>query len=76
MSALMGADLLDLADLPGVGANLQDHLEVYVQFASKQPVSVNPHIGWLRKLGVASRVQVAVIAVDYFVTQVLILLMY
>jgi choline dehydrogenase len=30
-------------DLPGVGANLQDHLEVYVQHASSQPVSMQPH---------------------------------
>jgi choline dehydrogenase len=29
-------------DLPSVGENLQDHLEVYVQYASKQPVSVAP----------------------------------
>ncbi len=29
-------------DLPGVGANLQDHLEVYVQYRSKQPVSMQP----------------------------------
>jgi choline dehydrogenase len=29
-------------DLPAVGENLQDHLEVYVQHASKQPVSVAP----------------------------------
>jgi choline dehydrogenase len=29
-------------DLPAVGENLQDHLEVYVQYASKQPVSVAP----------------------------------
>ncbi len=28
--------------LPGVGENLQDHLEVYVQFACKQPVSLQP----------------------------------
>ncbi|MEM6376183.1 MAG: choline dehydrogenase, partial [Pseudomonadota bacterium] len=28
------------ADRPGVGANLQDHLEVYVQMASSQPVSL------------------------------------
>ena len=31
-----------VADVPGVGENLQDHLEVYVQYASKQPVSVAP----------------------------------
>jgi choline dehydrogenase len=29
-------------ELPGVGENLQDHLEVYVQYASKQPVSIAP----------------------------------
>jgi choline dehydrogenase len=29
-----------VADRPGVGANLQDHLEVYLQFASKLPVSL------------------------------------
>jgi GMC oxidoreductase len=33
-------------DLPGVGENLQDHLEVYVQFASKLPVSVAPALKW------------------------------
>jgi choline dehydrogenase len=31
-----------LHDLPGVGENLQDHLEVYVQYGSKKPVSVAP----------------------------------
>ena len=30
------------ADLPGVGDNLQDHLEVYIQYGCKQPVSVQP----------------------------------
>ena len=34
------------ADLPGVGENLQDHLEVYVQYACKQPVSVAPALKW------------------------------
>jgi choline dehydrogenase len=29
-------------DLPGVGENLQDHLEVYIQHSSTQPVSVAP----------------------------------
>jgi choline dehydrogenase len=33
-------------DLPGVGENLQDHLEVYVQCASKQPVTVAPAYKW------------------------------
>ena len=31
-----------VADLPGVGANLQDHLEVYIQYKSLQPVSMQP----------------------------------
>ena len=29
-----------LADRPGVGGNLQDHLEVYVQYASRQPITL------------------------------------
>jgi choline dehydrogenase len=29
-------------DLPGVGSNLQDHLEVYLQYECKQPVSLAP----------------------------------
>jgi len=33
-------------DLPGVGENLQDHLEVYVQYGSKLPVSVAPALKW------------------------------
>jgi len=32
--------------LPGVGENLQDHLEVYVQHACKQPVSMQPYLKW------------------------------
>ncbi len=32
--------------LPGVGENLQDHLEVYVQHGSTQPVSLNPLLKW------------------------------
>ncbi|HYJ67218.1 MAG TPA: choline dehydrogenase [Nocardioidaceae bacterium] len=35
-----------VADLPGVGQNLQDHLEVYIQYASKQPVSISPGLKW------------------------------
>ena len=33
-------------DLPGVGENLQDHLEVYVQRSSKLPVTVAPAFKW------------------------------
>ena len=32
-----------VADLPGVGENLQDHLEVYVQHSSTQPVTMAPY---------------------------------
>jgi choline dehydrogenase len=33
-------------DLPGVGENLQDHLEVYIQYAATQPVSQQPALKW------------------------------
>ncbi|AGI26745.1 choline dehydrogenase [Pseudomonas sp. ATCC 13867] len=33
-------------DLPGVGRNLQDHLEMYLQYACKQPVSLYPALQW------------------------------
>ncbi len=36
-------------DLPGVGQNLQDHLEVYVQYKCKQPVSMYPALRWWTK---------------------------
>ncbi|GAB2850119.1 choline dehydrogenase [Actinoallomurus bryophytorum] len=43
----LGIDVV--ADLPGVGENLQDHLEVYVQYACKQPVSMQPALAkWKR----------------------------
>ncbi|MFG3019543.1 choline dehydrogenase [Streptomyces sp. NPDC048254] len=38
----LGVDVVH--DLPGVGENLQDHLEVYIQYACKQPVSVQPYL--------------------------------
>ena len=38
-------------ELPGVGGNLQDHLEVYVQHACTQPVSMQPALKrWKRPL--------------------------
>jgi choline dehydrogenase len=43
LSAL-GVDVVN--DLPGVGEHLQDHLEVYVQHACKQPVSMAPYLKW------------------------------
>lgn len=32
-----------VADRPGVGQNLQDHLELYLQMASKQPITLYKH---------------------------------
>lgn len=32
-----------LADRPGVGGNLQDHLEVYMQMAASQPITLYKH---------------------------------
>ena len=38
--------------LPGVGENLQDHLEVYIQYSSKQPVSIAPGLRWHKRPGI------------------------
>ncbi|SAK98412.1 choline dehydrogenase [Caballeronia ptereochthonis] len=35
-----------LHDLPGVGENLQDHLEMYMQYECKEPVSLYPALQW------------------------------
>jgi choline dehydrogenase len=43
------------AALPGVGQNLQDHLEVYIQYASKLPVSVAPALKWRNRPMVGAR---------------------
>src|SRR3954469_617706 len=37
---VLGIDAVQ--NLPGVGENAQDHLEVYIQYASKLPVSIAP----------------------------------
>ena len=39
---LRSLDINILHDLPGVGANLQDHMEIYQQYECKQPVSIAP----------------------------------
>jgi choline dehydrogenase len=43
---LRGVGVDVVADLPGVGEHLQDHLEVYIQYASARPVSVQPYLKW------------------------------
>lgn len=40
----LGVDVVH--HLPGVGENLQDHLEVYVQYGCKRPVSMQPYLKW------------------------------
>ena len=52
LSAL-GIDVV--ADLPGVGENLQDHLEVYVQYACKKPVSMQPMLKLWRRPFIGAR---------------------
>jgi choline dehydrogenase len=42
-------------ELPGVGENLQDHLEVYVQYACTQPVSLAPALKWRNRPLVGAR---------------------
>src|SRR5262245_18585348 len=43
----LGIDVV--ADVPGVGEHLQDHLEVYIQYACKQPVSIAPGMKMWRR---------------------------
>ena len=43
-------DIDVVSDRPGVGSNLQDHLEVYVQQACIKPITLYKHWNWLSKL--------------------------
>ena len=43
----LGIDVV--ADVPGVGEHLQDHLEVYVQYSCTQPVSIAPGMKMWRR---------------------------
>jgi len=46
---LRGLGIEPVVDLPGVGENLQDHLEVYVQHRSGVPVSMQPALQTWRR---------------------------
>ena len=49
-AALLNRLDIDLVhDLPGVGENLQDHLEMYLQYACKKPVSLYPALQWFNQ---------------------------
>jgi choline dehydrogenase len=55
-----GADLAALgipvlAERPGVGANLQDHLEVWVQYACLQPVTLHSKLNFAAKAWIGAR---------------------
>ncbi len=55
LSGIGPADVLENAgvpvvhNLPGVGENLQDHLEVYFQYHCKQPITLNGKLGLISK---------------------------
>jgi len=51
---LSAAGIESVVALPGVGQNLQDHLEIYVQFACKEPISIYPSLRWYNqaKIGI------------------------
>ncbi len=42
-------------DLPGVGENLQDHLEFYFQYKCRQPITLNGHLGALSRLRIGAQ---------------------
>lgn len=42
-------DIPVVHDLPGVGENLQDHLEMYLQYSCKEPVSLYPALQWFNQ---------------------------
>jgi choline dehydrogenase len=49
----LGVDVV--ADLPGVGENMQDHLEVYVQHSCTRPVSMAPALKMWRRPFIGAR---------------------
>ena len=52
---LEAIDISVVHDLPAVGENLQDHLEVYIQHASTQPVSAQPALKRWRRPEIGAR---------------------
>ena len=62
LSGLGAADLLQsvgipvIADMPGVGAELQDHLQVRFQYRCTEPITVNDVVNnWLRRIDAGLR---------------------
>jgi len=54
-AVLQQAGIEVVHDLPGVGENLQDHLEFYFQFRCKQPITLNAELNPWRKFLIGSR---------------------
>jgi choline dehydrogenase len=44
-----------LVDLPQVGANLQDHVEVHVEYRCKKPITLYGDIGLISQAGIAAQ---------------------
>lgn len=61
LSGIGNSDTLSAAgietqhELPGVGENLQDHLEFYFQYQCKKPLTLNSKLGPLSKLAIGVR---------------------
>lgn len=54
-AALKAAGIEVVHDLPGVGENLQDHLEFNFQYRCKQPISLNSELGLFKKALIGAR---------------------
>jgi choline dehydrogenase len=54
-AVLREAGVAVIHDLPGVGANLQDHLEVYFQFRCTQPITLNARLNPAAKFLIGAR---------------------
>ncbi|HEY5739904.1 MAG TPA: choline dehydrogenase [Gammaproteobacteria bacterium] len=54
-AVLQRAGLEVVHDLPGVGENLQDHLEFYFQFRCRQPITLNAELSPWRKFLIGLR---------------------
>lgn len=52
---LRSAGVTPVHELPGVGTNLQDHLEIYFQFESLEPITLNSRLGPLSKAWIGAR---------------------
>lgn len=46
---LKSLDIAVVSDIPGVGANLQDHLEMYMQYMCKKPITLATSTKFYRK---------------------------